>query len=366
MNDSLEECLSNLRKDRTLFLSGEAATKQAVILPILARLGWDVFNVREVVPEFQLGDSRVDFCLRLGERNALFLEVKRVNEDLEQHQEQLLEYAFRGAVQIAVLTNGLSWWLYLPLLEESSWEQRKFFVIDIQEQDLSSAVQHFREFLEKEAIASGKAVERARALHQGKEKERTIKTAIPRAWDQLLQEPDEQLLKLIADRVEKLCGHRPEDQILAEFLTTRISLEPSLGRTPEKSPPILQMPPGPRRARLSAPGRQQQYTHTKPTEFSFGGERRAVSTYKEILLGVCEILRGAHPRELERVLSLRGRKRDYFSRDFKAMQSPKQIAGTGVYVETNLSANSIVSLCDDLLALFGHRPSELKIEFRDR
>src|SRR5260370_34070229 len=126
MPNSLEDLLGRLREDRTLFQSGEEAARQGAVLPILGRLGWDRDNVREVVPEYQIGSGRVDYCLRLGEKNAMFLEVKRTNEELEKHHEQLLGYAFRDGVRLAVLTNALLWWLYLPLLQ-GSWEQRKLF-----------------------------------------------------------------------------------------------------------------------------------------------------------------------------------------------------------------------------------------------
>jgi len=51
----------------------------------------------------------------LRNENKIFLEVKRAGEDLnnEKHEDQLLEYSFRQGVELAVLTNGMTWWLYL-------------------------------------------------------------------------------------------------------------------------------------------------------------------------------------------------------------------------------------------------------------
>lgn len=62
MQESLQKLLIRLREDRSLFLIGEEATRLGAILPILARLGWDRDNVREVVPEFPVANGRVDFC----------------------------------------------------------------------------------------------------------------------------------------------------------------------------------------------------------------------------------------------------------------------------------------------------------------
>src|SRR5437667_11243786 len=103
MSESIEDLLSRLREDRMLFVSGEEATRQGAILPILAQLGWHRDNIREVVPEFGVGNGRVDYCLKVGEKKAVYIEFKRTNEELEQHQDQLLDYASRDGVESAIL-----------------------------------------------------------------------------------------------------------------------------------------------------------------------------------------------------------------------------------------------------------------------
>jgi len=221
MAETLEDFLLRLRGDRTIFMSGEEATCQGAILPILSRLGWDRDNVREVIPQFQVENGRVDYCLKIGNKKAAFIEVKRANEALDHHQRQLLEYAFGDGVEIAVLTNGIVWWLYLPLLR-GSWEQRKFLAIDIQQQGVQTAAQNLRTFLEREAIANDSAVEKARDLHESRVKDRLIRQTMPSAWHQLCEEPDDLIIELLADKVESLCGHKPDHAHLAEYLSTAI------------------------------------------------------------------------------------------------------------------------------------------------
>ncbi len=358
---SIEDLLSRLREDRLLFLGGEEATRQGAILPILGQLGWDRDNVREVVPEYAVGNGRVDYCLKIGETNAVFIEVKRTNEELDRHQEQLLDYAFREGVKIAVLTNALLWWLYLPLLE-GSWDQRKFFAIDIQQQEVEAASRHFREFLSREAVANGSAVERARSLHAGRERDRRIRETIPRAWQQLVQEPDELLLDLLADRVESLCGHRPGQELLAEYLADATSGS----ATPPTAPPTLPRPRPRDRAPRSGEPDRRLYTNMRAVAYTFGGQRRGVSTFKEVLIGLCQDLYRVHGTDFGRVLTLRGRRRAYFSRDSRGMTSPQEIPGSGIYAETNLSANSIMDQCNNLLGLFGYSRNQLQVEVEDR
>ena len=144
MPEPLEILLSQLARDNNLLNSVEEATKQGAVLPILNQLKWNWFNVHEVVPEFSVGTGRIDYCLRINQRNAVFIEVKRTTEDLERHEKQLLEYSFEHGVDLAILTNGLIWWFYLPLVG-GNWHDRKFFTIDIRQQNPSTASQHFNE-----------------------------------------------------------------------------------------------------------------------------------------------------------------------------------------------------------------------------
>jgi hypothetical protein len=230
MPESLEDLLNRLAKDKTLSQSVEEAVRQGVILPILAQLGWNVYNIYEVIPEFPVENTRVDYCLKIGEKKAVFLEVKRVSEDLERHEKQLLEYSFADGVDIAVLTNGLLWWFYLPL-SGGNWQQRKFFTIDIQQQKPEDAAQHFLSFLNREAIESGTALQRARYLQASREKDRLIKKTIPQAWDQLFQKPDDRLVELLSDLVESMCGHRPDPPLIKNYVLEKLSetkQEPSI------------------------------------------------------------------------------------------------------------------------------------------
>lgn len=301
MRESFEEFLLRLRGDRSILQSGEQATKQGVILPILSHLGWDRDNIREVTPEFPVDNRLIDYCLKVGEKKAVFIEVKRTGEELERHQEQLLEYAFRDGVELAVLTNGLSWWLYLPLLK-GSWKQRKFFVIDVEQQEVSFAARHFREFLARDAVASGSAINGAQAIHASRERKRVIEETIPNAWKQLCQKPDELLLELFAEKVESICGgHRPTEEELAEYLATMIPPEISVSLPPTKPPPLKPQPAKPQ----SGDVHEALYTNKRPMAYTFRGQRHSVSTFKEILIGLCELLYRLHGTKFERVLELR-------------------------------------------------------------
>lgn len=81
---------------------------------------------------------------------------------------------------------------------------------------------------------------------------------------------------------------------------------------------------------------------------------------------VSEMLYKTYGSEFNRALAMRGRKRTYFSRDFRTMTSPVEIPGSGIYVETNLSANNTLDRCVDLMALFGYSRDDLQVEVEQR
>ena len=99
----------------------------------------------------------------------MFIEAKKPGEDLEDqnHQEQLLDYSFREAVDIAILTNGITWAFYLPR-SRVDWKSGKFYTIDIVEQDLSDVAIKFVDLLSKSNIGSGRSLQNAELIHEAR------------------------------------------------------------------------------------------------------------------------------------------------------------------------------------------------------
>ena len=148
----------------------EAVTRNSIILPILSRLGWDIFSRDSVYPEYPVGSKRVDYSLRILGQNRFFIETKRCNVDLACHQKQLLEYAFLFGVDLACLTNGITWQFFLPL-KEREYEQRLFYTIDLENQSLDEIEKFFFDILRREAVESRNAVRVAEEIFVKKNRE---------------------------------------------------------------------------------------------------------------------------------------------------------------------------------------------------
>jgi len=218
MKEKLIAFIENLRMDKKIMSYDEAATKQAVILRLLSILEWDTFNIEEVKPEYSVGGKSVDYSLRIANVNKIFLEIKRISEDLEGHQEQLLNYSFQEGVKLAVLTNGITWWFYLPLLE-GSWEQRKFYTIDILQQESNEVALKFIDFLSKDNIVTLKAIQNAEEVYKSRKKQAIIEKVLPEAWNKIIFENTEPFIGMISETTEKLCGYKPDMETIKQFLS---------------------------------------------------------------------------------------------------------------------------------------------------
>lgn len=97
----------------------EAATKAALIEPVLRGLGWDVSDPDEVCFEFKVtkADKPVDYALRLMRGPRLFIEAKPLGENLSDPSwvSQALGYAVVAGVEWCVLTDGDGYHFYNAL-----------------------------------------------------------------------------------------------------------------------------------------------------------------------------------------------------------------------------------------------------------
>jgi len=357
MQNQLMSFIESLKGDRRIISFDEAATKQAVVLKLLSLLGWDTFNIDEVTPEYSIVGRRVDYSLRINNANKVFIEVKKIGEELENHQEQLLNYSFQEGVKLSILTNGATWWFYLPL-HEGSWEQRKFYTIDILQQESEDVVSKFIDFISKDNIGSGKAIQNAEAIYKGQQKQNILKDTLPKAWNKIISEADELLIELINETSEKICGYKADSELVEQFLSKHrdqlvISAAPPTKRILPPHPKVISRIP------TSVPG---SYSGKSISSFSFRGSQYEVRFWKDLLITLCDFLNATHASDFNKTLSIVGRKRPYFTYNANELRLPQKINNTNIFVETNLSANNIVKICLDMLAVFGYSSSDLRIE----
>lgn len=243
LDSNLKTAIGRLRSDD---LGNEEEVKLAVILPILHALDWDPAHSGSIKPEYAAGQGRVDFALLCHGRPQVFVEAKRRGALDVRAEGQLFGYASNQGIPLLVLTDGYYWDFYLSMADGLP-EQRRFYRLQLFHEDNIPEYMEFLEaYLRKHRVASGEARRSAETcLERNRERERARK-AIPSAWSSLLNEPDELLRDLLAEKVQHTSGAKPDPDDVGEFL--------------------MNLPPVPARS-----GRQGLTTEEKPRKPS--GER---------------------------------------------------------------------------------------------
>ena len=343
LREKLEQIRSNPRP------TNEEAAKFQILAPILAELGWDPFGL-EILWEHSVGATkgggRVDIALKAEGSIRALIEAKAPGAQLSQHVDQVLMYAYREGVDICVLTDGLQWWLYLPR-EKGEPEKRRFAVLNVDRDPVEQLCDDLNNFLGREALRSGHAERRAEQVLKALREAQKLEEKMPAIWQRMLDEPDNELVELMGQRVYDKLSLRPErEQIVAAMRKMPIP-----ARTPET--PRIQEPAPP--------------TASNPTAVVLWGKRHPIRRHSDILMTVAEELYNRHPNRFdETVEPLKFREWQYVSRDRRrvAGKNPRQTP-SGYFVNVHMSAERHRRRWTRLLEAFGHSGSDLQLLYED-
>lgn len=114
----------------------EEATKNALIMPFIQALGYDVFNPLEVVPEF-ISDvgikkgEKIDYAIMREGVPVILVECKHWAQKLDLHDGQLLRYFHVSKAKFAILTNGITYRFYSDIVEPNKMDEKPFLEFSI-------------------------------------------------------------------------------------------------------------------------------------------------------------------------------------------------------------------------------------------
>lgn len=301
LEQHIEEIRAGIKAGR---FANEASVSQGIVLRILHALSWPSYDTQIVCPEYSLEGRRVDYALcHPPGKPIAFIEVKQIGQS-EGAERQLFEYAFHVGVPLAILTDGQEWNFFLPG-EQGDYGERRVYKLDIVERDIAECVSRLSRYLKYDAIVSGAAIEAAREDYRNVSRDRQMKATLPKAWAKLVEEEDELLLELVADRVESLCGFKPDPDTVARFLKDHI-----FSRTPSAAtqPPRPTVPPPTPAAPVGSPVGAVGYV--------INGQRYPAKNARDVLVSVFEALSQRDATFLERFAALpkHGRTRRYLAR----------------------------------------------------
>ena len=333
----------------------EEATKQGVILPLLNRVGWDTEDVNEVFPEYPVASvGKVDYALRIGETNQVFVEAKSWGGSLGEGEEDQLEryiQAVKPRPCLGVLTNGRHWSLYLPPGPGRPGKNQKirlFLEFDITDPLLEpdKLEENFNRFLARGNVSNQQSVKQtvaaARDLLSDKQSQRATNDAVASGL-KVLGQDDPALIEFLTKLAEKQ-GIQPEPaQIMAFIKAWKVNVE--------------FIPPGPGKG---------VNKKVQPVSFIFQteGEKPVArqlpkSAWSQLLVGVCELMRERHSDTFGRILEIQG-----FAKSDDGMKSPIPIFRVGLYFPYPGGATGYRQVCAEVLAKFGYPRSCLTVRVK--
>lgn len=123
----------------------EEATKNAMVMPFIQILGYNVFDPLEVTPELvaDVGmkkGEKVDYAILRDGKPIMLFECKKSGGDLNiNHAGQLFRYFHVTAARFGVLTNGLIYRFFTDLEQPNKMDEKPFFefnILDFKERDV--------------------------------------------------------------------------------------------------------------------------------------------------------------------------------------------------------------------------------------
>ncbi len=208
-------------KDR---VQTEEATKNAMVMPFIQILGYDVFNPLEVTPELvaDVGTKKgekVDYAILQDDKPIILFECKKAGADLSiNHASQLFRYFHVTAARFGVLTNGLVYKFFTDLEQPNKMDETPFFefnVLDFKERDVEELKKFAKSAFDLDAI-----------LNTANDLKYT--TFIQNRLAEWMAAPDEKFVRLLA---ADLIGNRKFTQsVIDQFTTiTKRAFEQMLG-----------------------------------------------------------------------------------------------------------------------------------------
>lgn len=138
----------------------EEATKNALIMPFIQALGYDVFNPLEVVPEF-ISDvgikkgEKIDYAIFKDGNPTILVECKHHLQNLDLHDGQLLRYFHVSKAKFGLLTNGIVYRFYSDLVEKNKMDEKPFLefnICTIRENQIEEVKKFHKSYFDAESI----------------------------------------------------------------------------------------------------------------------------------------------------------------------------------------------------------------------
>ena len=203
----------------------ERAVRQCIIDRLLYKLGWPTYAPRIVYPEYSIvGGGIVDYVLYnpKSEKPHVLIEAKQV-DNIAGAEDELFDYISYINVPIAIATDGRQWIFFHPTGGEN-WKKHKLH-LDLSIEDSEKSAERLKRYLSYEAICTGEANKMIKHDYDNLIILKEVESHLPSAWKNVIEKENELLTELIAKEIKALCGHRPTNAQVLDFLEALEKIE---------------------------------------------------------------------------------------------------------------------------------------------
>jgi hypothetical protein len=178
-------------------LQTEEATKNALILPFIRALGYDIFDPFEVIPEF-IADvgikkgEKVDYAIKKDDKIIMLFECKHCGGDLSiKHASQLFRYFAVTDARVGVLTNGVIYRFFTDLEAPNKMDEKPFLEVNML--DLNDGVVNELKKLTKQSFNIDQLISTAGELKYMRE--------IKKLLAEQMENPSDEFVRFCASKV---------------------------------------------------------------------------------------------------------------------------------------------------------------------
>jgi len=190
----------------------EEAVKTAFVLPMLQILGYNVFDPKEVVPEFisdwgKRKGEKVDYAVNVDGKTVMLLECKSLNAPLDINEANQLGSYFHhttGTKKIGVLTNGTTYNFYTDLKNDNVMDTEPFLVFDFNDANEDSIAR--LEMFTRENVAKEESRDQIKRIKNFTDALRIVKSAF--------DEPSPEFAKWVIHQID---GVSARSETIDEF-----------------------------------------------------------------------------------------------------------------------------------------------------
>lgn len=159
--DAVLQLAERIEKQKDAIIT-EEGTKNAFIMPLIASLGYDIFNPFEVVPEMDCDlikkkGEKIDYAIMKDDSPILLIECKHCKQDLKLHDTQLQKYFVASNARFGVLTNGIEYRFYTDLEKVNLMDERPFLIVnmlDLSDNDIEQLKKFHKSYYDESNILS--------------------------------------------------------------------------------------------------------------------------------------------------------------------------------------------------------------------